>query len=156
MKHDMKQDQVQFSQELRQELRETNQQNHEANQWNHEDTQKNMIATMQNLWGNMRQEVAAHIPPTLVHPSTSERSRDFSTLTQNTYETRNMTAEIQAKRQAGKAPKTPTSNKMPITEETIDYAPGEETIDYVMNDIPHSYGEFLEFQDDPDVDDPQL
>lgn len=114
-----------------------------------------MIEAMKSLWGNMRQEESAHKPPTLVHPSTSKRSIDTSTLTQSMYEIRKMTVETQAKR-TGKAPKTPTFTRTPTTEETIDYAPNEATKDYKMNGIPHNYEAFPEFRDDPDDNDPQL
>ena len=106
---------------------------------------------------NLRPEEAAHIPSTHVHPPTSKRSRYTSTLTQSIYETRNLTVVTQAKRRTGKAQKTPSFNRTPTTEKTIDYyAPDKETIDYEMNGIPHSYGEFPEFRDDPDDDNPLL
>ena len=115
-----------------------------------------MIEAMQNLMSNTKPEEAARKPPSLIHPPTSKRSKDTSKLPQSTYETRHLTIETQAKRQTGKVPKTPTTTRMAIPEETIDYAPEEETIDYEMNGIPHSYGAFPEFRDDPDDDDPLL
>ena len=62
---------------------------------------------------------------------------------------------IQAKRSNRKAPKIPTTNTTPI-EELIDFAPAEETIDYEMNGMPHDYGPYPEYCDDPDDDDPLL
>ena len=71
--------------------------------------------------------------------------RDTSTLTQSTYETSNLTEEIQAKRSIGKAQKTHTSNKTTPTEESIDFAPVEKTIDYEMNGMPHDFGPYPEY-----------
>ena len=92
-------------------------------------------------------------PTTLDIPPTSKRSRDTSTLTQSTYETSNLTEEIQAKRSIGKAPKTPKPR--PETE-TIDFPPDEEPIDYVMNGMPQDYGQYPDFRDDPESHDQQL
>ena len=94
-------------------------------------------------------------PTTLVLPTTSKRSRDPSTLTQSTYETSNLTDEIQAKQSTGKAPKTPKPRAIPETE-TIDFPPDEEPIDYVMNEMPQDYGPYPEYWEDPESHDQQL
>jgi hypothetical protein len=94
-------------------------------------------------------------PTTLVLPTTSKRSRDPSTLTQSTYETSNLTDEIQAKRSTGKAPKTPKPRATPETE-AIDFPPDDEPIAYVMNGMPQDYGQYPDFRDDPDSHDHQL
>ena len=105
-----------------------------------------MIEAMKNLISNMKpEEAVSQKPPPLIHPPTSKRSRDTSTLTQSSYETRHLTVETQAKRQTGKVPKTPTTTRPTTPEETIDYAPVDETIGYEMNGVPHDYGPYPEF-----------
>ena len=112
---------------------------------------------MKQQWGNRGPEEEELSPPTtLVLPPTSKRSRDTSTLIQSTYETSNLTEEIQAKRIIGKAQKTPTSNKTTPIEKSIDFAQVDETIDYEMNEMPHDYGPYPEFRDDLNNDDPLL
>ena len=141
MQHTIKQDQAQFAQNTRQETRK-----------NHED----LKIWMMQQWGNRRPEEEEPSPPTTLNlPSTSKRSRDTSTLTQNTYETSNLIEVIQAKISIGKAQKTPTTTKTTPIEKSIDFAPAEEMIDYEMNGMPHDYGPYPEYRDDPD-DDPLL
>ena len=94
MKKELKHDQVQFSQDLRHEIREANQRTQdiskdlrqelwEANQ-NTAEFQKAMTEAMCNLISNMKPgEAVSQQPPSLIHPPTSKRSRDTSTLTQN-------------------------------------------------------------------------
>ena len=136
MQHNIKQDQEQFAQNIRQETRKNT---------------KDLKIWMKQQWGNRRPEEEEPSPPiTLVLPSTRKRSRDTSALTQSTYETSNLTEETQAKRSIGKAQKTPTK-PTPI-EESIDFAPAEETIDYEIHGMPHDYGSYPEYRDDPDDD----
>ena len=74
MQHEIKQDQAQFAQNIRQET----QRNHEG-----------MKIWMKKLWGNRGPEEEEPSPSTtVVLPPTNKRSRDTSTLTQSTYETR--------------------------------------------------------------------
>ena len=111
---------------------------------------------MWEMFGKQGPAKAATSPPTtLVLPSTSKRSRDTSTLTQSTYETSNLTDEIQAKRSTGKAPKTPNTRATQETE-SIDFPPAEEPINYVMNGMPQDYGSYPEYWDDPEFHDQQL
>ena len=110
MQHNIKQDQEQLAQNIRQETRKNSE---DSKQW------------MMKLWGDRGPEKEAPSPPTtLVLPSTSKRSRYTSTLTQSTYETSNLTDKIQAKQSTGKAPKILTINTTPITESIV-FPPAE-------------------------------
>ena len=112
---------------------------------------------MSTMMSNMRPvEAASQQPPPLIHPPTSKRSRDTSTLTQSTIEPSYPPAETKSKRRSGKVPKIPAPTRATTQEESIDFPPEEEMVDYAMNRMQQDYGPYPEYRDDPDFDDPQL